>query len=218
MQKNLIYFADPMCSWCWGFQPVMANIRARVDGQADTVIFVGGLRPFTEKAMTEKDKGYVRGHWNHVFEASGQPFDFAFFDRDGFVYDTEPACRAVVAARRMDESKSHPMLDRLHRAFYAECRDTTDPEVIADLASDVGLDRDAFKAMHADEQSRQETLAEFHYTQRSQINGFPTLVGVTEGRQPVALTMGYRPWEAMEPIVDTWLAEDVGKDNPSFEK
>jgi putative protein-disulfide isomerase len=218
MEKTLIYFADPMCSWCWGFQPVMSKIRERVDGLAETVIFVGGLRPFTDHAMTEKDKGYVRNHWNHVFEASGQPFDFAFFERENFVYDTEPACRAVVAARRMDEGKSHPMLDRLHRAFYAECQDTTDPEVIANLATEIGLDRDAYKVAFEDESSRQETLAEFQYTQRSQINGFPTLVGVTEGRRPVALTMGFRPWEAMEPIVESWLAEEVGEVDPSLEK
>ena len=24
---NLIYFADPMCSWCYGFSPVVAQIR-----------------------------------------------------------------------------------------------------------------------------------------------------------------------------------------------
>lgn len=205
MDKTLIYFADPMCSWCWGFQPVMERIRARVAGIAETVIFVGGLRPFTEKAMTNKDKGYVRSHWIHVEEASGQPFDFSFFERDGFVYDTEPACRAVVAARRLDPAKAHPMLDRLHRAFYAEGRDTTAPAVLADLAADVGLDPDAFRATHDEEQSRQETLAEFQYTQRSRIGGFPTLVGVAEGTRPEALTMGFRPWEAMEPIVEDWL-------------
>lgn len=209
MDKTLIYFADPMCSWCWGFQPVMEKIRKRVDGIADTVVFVGGLRPFTDHVMTDKDKSYVRSHWTHVREASGQPFDFTFFDRDGFVYDTEPACRAVVATRRLDESKAHAMLDRTHRAFYAEGRDTTDPEVLADLAAEIGLDRAAFLETHSEEQSRQETLSEFQYTQRSQVGGFPTLVGVTEGIQPTALTMGFRRWDAMEPIIETWLAQEA---------
>lgn len=207
MDKTLLYFADPMCSWCWGFQPVMEKVRQRVDGLADIVVFVGGLRPFTDHAMTDKDKSYVRGHWEHVHEASGQPFDFSFFERSGFVYDTEPACRGIVAARRLDDSKAHPMLDRLHRAFYAEGRDTTDAEVIADLAAEIGLDRGAFRTAHDAEQSRQETLAEFQYTQRSQIGGFPTLVGVTEGARPTALTMGFRPWSAMEPIVEGWLGQ-----------
>ena len=207
MPRKLLYFADPMCSWCWGFQPVMEKIRDHVGGKAGVEIFVGGLRPFTDHVMTDKDKSYVRNHWDHVHEASGQPFDFSFFERTDFTYDTEPACRAVVAARRIDADFAHPMLDRLHRAFYAENKDTTDPEVLADLAHEIGIPRGDFQIAHSDARSKQETLAEFHYAQRSQITGFPTLIGVADGTQPVALTMGFRPWQNMAPVMDAWLAE-----------
>ncbi|MDB5418474.1 MAG: dithiol-disulfide isomerase, partial [Phenylobacterium sp.] len=26
-EPHLIYFADPMCSWCYGFSPVIEEIR-----------------------------------------------------------------------------------------------------------------------------------------------------------------------------------------------
>jgi putative protein-disulfide isomerase len=26
-QKHLVYFADPMCSWCYGFSPVIAALE-----------------------------------------------------------------------------------------------------------------------------------------------------------------------------------------------
>ena len=51
--------------------------------------------------MRPQDKDYIRNAWTQVNGATGQPFDFAFLERDGFVYDTEPACRAVVTVRRM---------------------------------------------------------------------------------------------------------------------
>jgi len=35
-----------------------------------------------------------------VRDASGQPFDFDFFARERFVYDTEAAARAAVVMRR----------------------------------------------------------------------------------------------------------------------
>lgn len=210
MDRKLIYFADPMCSWCWGFQPVMSQIATRLEGEAEIVIFVGGLRPYTEHVMTDKDKSYVRNHWEHVQEATGQVFDFGLFDRTDFTYDTEPACRAVVAARLLDAGKAHAMLNRLHEAFYAEGKDVTKSDVLAELAGELGLDPAAFAAMHASEEARQLTLAEFQYTQRSQIGGFPTLVGVAEGAQPVALTMGYQPWQSMQPIVESWLSENAG--------
>lgn len=207
MTKTLLYFADPMCSWCWGFQPVMEKVRARVAGTAETVIFTGGLRPFTEHAMTERDKGYVRNHWDHVHEASGQPFDYEFFARPDFTYDTEPACRAVVAVRRLEPSLAFPMLDRLHRAFYAENIDVTDSAALADLAAEIGIARGDFEVVHTQQETREETLADFHYAQRSQITGFPTMIGITEGLRPSVLTIGYRPWEGIEPLLEAWLAE-----------
>lgn len=206
MDKTLLYFADPMCSWCWGFSPVMEKIMERVADKAQVQIFVGGLRPFTDHVMTDKDKSYVRNHWDHVGEASGQPFEYAFFDRNDFTYDTEPACRAIVAVRKLDPALAPAMLARLHRAFYAENRDTTDPAVLAALANEIGVPLGEFEIVFADEATKQETLADFHYAQRSQISGFPTLIGVAEGTTPIALTIGFRPWEGIEPALEQWLS------------
>ncbi len=206
MDRKLLYFADPMCSWCWGFSPVMDRVKEKTADTADLQIFVGGLRPFTDHAMTDRDKDYVRNHWTHVAEASGQPFDFKFFERSDFTYDTEPACRAVVAVRRVAPELAPAMLARLHKAFYAENKDTTDPKVLAELANEVGVPLSEFEIAFQDQDTKQETLADFYYAQRSQITGFPTLVGVAEGEDPVALTIGFRPWENLEPALDQWLA------------
>ena len=81
-----------------------------------------------------------------------------------------------------------------------------DPDVLADLAHEVGVPRGDFEIVFADEQTKQETIGEFQYAQRSGIQGFPTVVGVDGETQPIALTMGYRPWEAMEPAVEGWLS------------
>lgn len=96
MDRQIIYVADPMCFWCWGFSPVIHSIRESFDGTLTVQLLMGGLRPGTTDPMDEAAKIMVREHWDHVREASGQPFDFGFFDRAGFVYDTEPAPRAVV--------------------------------------------------------------------------------------------------------------------------
>ena len=76
--KKLLYFADPMCSWCWGFSPVIHSI---VDSFNDTIpveIHVGGLRAGNTKQMDQEQRLYILNHWFNVNEASGQPFDFSF--------------------------------------------------------------------------------------------------------------------------------------------
>src|ERR1700744_6137554 len=74
---HLIYFSDPMCSWCYGFSPVIEDIR-RTFGRALPVrVVMGGLRPGTETAMTEEAKLEIADHWTHVHEATGLPFNRA---------------------------------------------------------------------------------------------------------------------------------------------
>ncbi|MFP5511553.1 MAG: hypothetical protein ACLGJC_00485 [Alphaproteobacteria bacterium] len=97
---HLIYIADPMCSWCWGFAPAIQAIRQRYAGTLPIRLMMGGLRPQTTKSMDEAAKQKTRSHWEHVQAASGQPFDFVFFEREDFVYDTDPAARALVVVRR----------------------------------------------------------------------------------------------------------------------
>ena len=60
-----------------------------------------------------QDKDYIREAWTRVGAATGQPFDFSFLDREGFVYDTEPACRAVVTARRLLPRIALPFMARV---------------------------------------------------------------------------------------------------------
>lgn len=206
MNQQLIYFADPMCSWCWGFSPAMESVAARFGDQLPIRLILGGLRPGTTDPMDDAMKATIREHWEHVRDASGQPFDFAFFDRAGFVYDTEPACRAVVAARRIDPAMAMPLLKRLHRAFYAENADVTDSTVLCGLAEEVGLDRPAFEAMYESEETLEETRKDFAIAYHSGVTGFPTLiVGSDEGGY-AAVSRGFQPGERIEALIDGWLA------------
>jgi putative protein-disulfide isomerase len=204
---HLIFFADPMCSWCWGFAPTIEAVRARYGELLPIRLIMGGLRPGTEEPMTEAARQAVRPHWAQVSEASGQPFDYGFFDREGFVYDTDPAARAVVVLRRNRPDAALDFLERVQRAFYAENRDVTDPAVLADLAAGFGLDRDAFLAEHATDAAKEETWRDYAISQRAGVTGFPTLIGGpdAEGAYGV-VARGFQPPDAVIGIIDRWLA------------
>lgn len=203
---HLIYFADPMCSWCWGFSPVVDAIGSRFGEALPVRLMMGGLRPGTTEPMDEAAKARTREHWEHVAEASGQPFDFSFFDRAGFVYDTEPASRAVVLMRRYGMAEALAYLRRVHAAFYAENRDVTDETELADLAASSGVDRGAFLDALRSEEARHETWTDFAIAQKSGITGFPTLIA-GEGDTPeyALVTQGYQPGERIVPTLERWL-------------
>ncbi len=193
-----------MCSWCWGFSPAIEKIASEYEDRVPVRVMVGGLRPGTTEPMDDQKKEMIRTHWEHVNEASGQPFDFGFFDLDGFVYDTEPACRAVVAARKLDEAKALGFLGVLHKAFYADKRDVTDAGVLADIAGEYGYDRGEFELTHASPESREETRADFHFAQQSGITGFPTLLAI-EDEKPLMVTAGFQKWENLAEPLAGWV-------------
>ena len=203
---HLIYFSDPMCSWCYGFSPVIEDIRRTFGHALPIRVVMGGLRPGTETPMTEEAKLEIADHWTHVREATGLPFDGSGMARPGFAYDTDPAARAVVVARRDGEEMAAAFLTRTQRAFYAEGRDVTRPEVLADLAEEMGLDRDEFLVALASEIVKEETWRDYAISQRAGVTGFPTLVAGpnAEGVYGV-VTRGFAPGEQVVPILKDWL-------------
>jgi putative protein-disulfide isomerase len=204
---HLIYFADPMCSWCYGFSPVIDDIR-RAFGRALPVrVVMGGLRPGTDRPMTPEARREVAGHWAHVHEASGLPFDEAVLAREGFVYDTDPAARAVVVVRRDGDELAVDYLARAQRAFYAEARDVTSGEVLAELAAELGVDRDRFLEQWASEEAKQETWRDYAVSQRAGVTGFPTLVGGPNDQGVYGVvTRGYAPGEQVVGVLKDWIA------------
>ena len=143
-QPTLLYVADPMCSWCWGFWPVIESMQERFS-ELPVAVILGGLAPGAQAPMDERAKSVVREHWDHVHEATGQPFDYEFFNREGFSYTTEPPSRAVVAARRLDEDSAIRFFAHLQAAFYRDNQDVTDPEVLCDQAENFGFERHEFR-------------------------------------------------------------------------
>jgi len=203
--KHVLFFGDPMCSWCWGFAPDLEQLAAHAQGRAQFHVVMGGLRPGTTETWDEAMRGYIRHHWQDVHAKTGQPFDFARFDDATCVHDTEPSCRAVVAVRGLDTDRTLAMYEALQRAFYAQNRDITDTAVLAELAQHVGVDRDAFLTAYQSADARNQVEFDFQRTQAFGVQGFPSVLCAEDGRYGF-LALGYRPYSTMHDDFDAWLA------------
>ncbi|MBL6933571.1 MAG: DsbA family protein [Rhodospirillales bacterium] len=212
--KELILVVDPMCSWCWGFAPAVSSIRQKYVDQLGIVVVVGGLRAGNDKLMDDEAKGYIRHHWEEVNKATGQPFDFDFFNRNDFTYDTEPPCRALVTVRALKTDAVLNYLELLHKSFYANNQDITDTSVLASLAVSLGVDPRQFMEVFESEEARAATLDDFQVARNLGVTGFPTVVAVDKAtdegseNQYAYLNVGYRPFEVLEPLLEEWMAAE----------
>ena len=204
--RHLLYIADPMCSWCYGFAPVIAAVAGRYRTQAPVRVVMGGLRPGETRPNRDKDKAYLRAAWAHVAAASGQPFNADFFAREDFVYDTEPAARAVVTIRHVHPEEALGFLERLATAFYADNRDMTNAQEIADVAAEAGYDRAEFLAAFESDAARAETRQDFVRCQEAGIRGFPTLLAGSVGGYRM-ITRGFCALQEIDGALEQWAGE-----------
>ena len=191
---RLVYVGDPMCSWCYGFGKELSAVLS-AEPALPLQIVVGGLRAGGAEVLDAAGKQFRLTHWARVEAASGLPFNReALMARQGFVYDTEPICRAVVAARSL--APEAPLLDvfrALQRAFYVDGLDTTDPQTLARVTAqaltEAGHPTSAEQALRQFQSPTtiQETRDDFRKARALGVNSFPALLMEVDGvHHPVA--------------------------------
>ena len=204
MTNAIVYIGDPMCSWCWGFAPVISSIHKDFRNEAPVSIILGGLHAYDDFAMSNDYKSNIRHHWEDVHKETGAVFDYQFFNRDNFVLDTEPACRAVITVRQIKPNIVLSFYESISRSFYSENKDTTSLKTFKQLAENFNIDPDEFDQRFNSEQVKVETSNDFQFSKKLGVTGFPTLL-VKEGEKLALLTAGYQPYQNLKPIIKDWL-------------
>jgi putative protein-disulfide isomerase len=77
-----------------------------------------------------------------------------------------------------------------------------------EYADKEGIDTAAFTAAFESEDTKQETISDFTWCQQSGVTGFPTVV-LREDDTLAALSVGYQPFDSLQPILDAWVSGEM---------
>jgi len=189
MTTKLLYFHDPMCSWCWAFRPVWTDLCNQLPRDLTVRRVVGGLAPDSDEPMSLDMRLKITGIWHTIQErVPGTRFNFEFWEKCTPRRSTYNACRSVLAAARLSNAHEEPMIHAIQQAYYLGARNPSDIGTLVDLAVEIGIDRTLF-ATEIQSPSVQEQLhVEITFARSAPINGFPSLVVHTPSRlHPVHL-------------------------------
>jgi putative protein-disulfide isomerase len=194
----IIYIADPMCSWCYGFAPEIAKVKAAYPEHEFRTI-MGGLRPGGTDTMASMSE-FLEHHWKEMSERTGQPVNYGIIGDENFILDTEPGCRAVVAARKMGVVDDLAFFHEVQKAFYVDNHSMTSTNTFEQIATKAGLDAVTFKEVFESEETKYDTRAEFQLSSEMGIRGYPSVVLRHNGQLFLA-TNGYRTFEDLNQVM-----------------
>ena len=201
--KELIYVGDPMCSWCWGIANHLRQLKDHY-AQFKFSILVGGLRPGGGDPWNDEMKAFLKHHWDEVNKRSGQPFGTRLFELAEFNYDTEPACRAVVAARQWMGPYEFEFYEAVTRKFYVENEDPKQEAFYESICQQFAIPYQDFITAFNSDAVKQNTQAEFVVNRNWGVKGYPTIL-LRVNQELFQVSHGYADFETMQAVVERVL-------------
>ena len=178
-------FSDVVCPWCYigkrRFEAALAQITDEIDVdvafkpfQLDPTASPGKAGPVIE-AYARKFGSRERAQEiiDHVTEVAAE---------SGLEFRLDRALRAnTLLAHRLlwlaqTKGRQIAMNERLLKAYFMDGLDIGDPDVLADCAADVGLDRDEVRAFFDSDAGLSEVRAEIEAAADMEITAVPTFV------------------------------------------
>ncbi len=177
MKPTLYYTHDPMCSWCWGFEPMRRQLFDRLPHNLHVTRLLGGLAADTDQPMAEEMRAYIQHAWHEIEQkVAGKHFNFDFWRACQPRRATWPACRAVIAARRQGEEYDEKMTTAIQTAYYTQARNPSDDATLIELADELGLNLTDFTVALNSDETQWELLSEMELTTELAARSFPSLL------------------------------------------
>ena len=194
-QPVLIYVADPLCGWCYGFGSELAKLRSALKTSLHIVYLPGGMSVGERARPIAETSQYIRQALEVVTEKTGAIFGAAF--KDGvlatgtYVYDSLPPCMAMHLIVNF-----YPHVDwlaynqDLQAALFVDGKDLNEFSTYTELCKKHGLDPVQFQAQMDDELTRAATQNDFKRAAQFGVRAFPALL-LLDGDSITPIQNGY---------------------------
>lgn len=192
-----IYFSDPVCSACWGLEPVLGKLKLEYGDTLDIEYRMGGLLPNWE-AMGSITPARIATHVEEMGRHFEMPMNGKVWAQDP-PHSSFPPSIAFKAAQMQDATKALRFLRRLREMLFVEATNIAQWENIVAAATDCGLDT---AQLQRDYESKAGELfdEDMELARQLGVKGFPTLIFSNALGKRETL-QGAKPYAAFEQAI-----------------
>lgn len=198
-------FTDPICTWCWGSEPIIRKLEYKID-RVEIGFIMGGLvediRSFgSPRASLEALNSTIHSHWLEAEKKHGMPVrtqPLTLFS-EGYL-SSFPQNIAYKASQGQDDLLAKKLLRRIREATFVEGLKTNDVNVLIYLAEEVGLDAEEFSLAMLGGAAEIEFKKDRDLTRAYGVSGFPSF-SIRLGEKEVLLK-GFQTYETFIKVIE----------------
>jgi putative protein-disulfide isomerase len=177
--RNIIYIWDPLCSWCYGFTPVIHDLRKKFELDFNFELISGGLatgekiKPISEKAE------YIKKKLPDIERIGGVKFGEKYIhllEAGTYITDSLPPALAFNVLRSFRADLAFEIAFQIHSAHFQEGKDLNNIKVYLEISEKFEINKHGFMERYEDPAYRKLTEGDFNITHSWGIEKYPTLI------------------------------------------
>lgn len=197
---TLVYVYDPLCGWCYGFQPIMRKLAERFKDQLTIRVVPGGLAIDENAQPISEGYDYIGNSLEIIENKTGATFGEPFVqlvDEGSYIFDSLPGCKAQNTVNRLAPGQSLIFAEALQNTFFREGKNLNNLETFLSLLEDFPIDPAEFEAVFTSDEIEKITRDQFKWVQQNNASAFPALL-LEIGNETGLMSKGFRPYDTLE--------------------
>ncbi|CAM4313175.1 DsbA family protein [Gillisia limnaea] len=204
MKDTIFYFYDALCSWCYGFSPVLKKLIEKYGDELDFEVISGGMQTGDRKQPVSDIRDYLKGAYLNVTERTGVQFGTDFMEvlEDGNrLLNSVPAAVALSVVKELKPKEALNFASSIQRAIYYDGIDWNKAEAFIPYVEKAGIEADLFLEKFQEDTFLQKAKADFNLAANFGITGFPAVVLKRKGKYYL-MAQGFLPFDQLEETLE----------------
>lgn len=208
MIKDTIYYVyDPLCSWCYGFSPVIKKLKNSFKNEFNFEVVSGGMQSGERKQPVSVIRAYLKGAYKNVTERTGVEFGDKFMAvlEDGTrMLDSVPPSIALSVIKELKPEETLNFAATIQEAIYYDGMDWNLVEAYIPYLENFKIDPEDFRRKFEDPIYKEKTLEDFKMAANFGVTGFPTVI-LKKDDKYYLIAQGFIPFEGLKATIEQVL-------------
>ncbi len=199
-KDTITYVFDPLCGFCFAFEPEMKKLEAQYKDKFVFEIISGGMILGDQEGAIGKVAPHIAHGYKGLEKMSDTRFGEAFLTKimkvGTYKMSSEMPSIAVELFKSMKPEQAISFADDVQKMFYYDGISLNEAENYAPLATKYGLNAADFVAKLKSIEWKNKTYAQFAAAEKLGVSSFPTLI-FKQGSKTQILNAGFMKYEKL---------------------